>query len=78
MLARLSRKAGLSRVIRAHMLRHGSARELMRHGEDISTVQRILGHASVVSSQVYVVPDHDRLRAAVAALPPLTPGLLGT
>ena len=71
MLAGLSKKAGLNRTITPHMLRHGTARQLITHGADISMVQSILGQASIVSTQVYVTPDEDARRAAMNALPPL-------
>jgi site-specific recombinase XerD len=71
MLAGLSKNAGLSRAITPHMLRHGTARQLISQGADISMVQSILGQASITSTQVYVTPDEDARRAAMNALPPL-------
>jgi len=71
MLAGLSKKAGLARPVTPHMLRHGTARQLMAQGADISLVQSILGQASIMSTQVYVTPDQDARRAAMNALPPL-------
>jgi integrase/recombinase XerD len=74
MLAALSRRAGLSRVITPHMVRHGLGRALIEAGEDISMVKELLGHRALASTQVYVTPDQGRLRAAVEALPPLPSG----
>jgi integrase/recombinase XerD len=74
LLAGLSKRAGLARSITPHMLRHGTGRALVEEGEDISTVQRLLGHRALSSTQIYTTPSASSLRAAVDALPPLPPG----
>jgi site-specific recombinase XerD len=61
----LSRRAGLGVSVRPHTLRHAFASNVLDAGGALDEVQELLGHASVSSTQVYVHPDHGRLRAAV-------------
>ena len=65
LLASASRRAGLDRPVRPHQLRHACASNVADAGGGIDVVADLLGHASVSSSQVYMHPDPDRLRAAV-------------
>lgn len=50
-----------------HMLRHRFATVVYRSTRDILTLQRLLGHVSVATTQRYAAPDPDALRAVVAA-----------
>ncbi len=52
----------------AHMLRHTFAHELAVKGIPIQTIAKLLGHKSVVTTQIYVEPGRDEMRAAVEAL----------
>ena len=72
MLAGLSRRAGLGRLVTAHMLRHSMGTELAEVGVGIDVVQELLGHASILTTQRYVNPSRRRLRQAVEALESLT------
>jgi len=70
-LAQTSRRAGLDRVVRPHMFRHATASELLARGAGLDVVKELLGHASIRSTEAYLHPDHDVLRAAVDGLGPL-------
>ncbi|MGZ8867395.1 MAG: tyrosine-type recombinase/integrase [Thermoanaerobaculia bacterium] len=65
------RIAEIKRHITPHSLRHTMAAMLVSSGTDIREVQEILGHASILSTQVYMrLPISKNRRAALATLPP--------
>lgn len=52
-----------------HTFRHSCATHLLRHGASIRHIQRLLGHSSLHSTQIYLHLDTEDLRRAVAKLP---------
>jgi integrase/recombinase XerD len=52
-----------------HTFRHCCATHLLRHGASIRHIQRLLGHSSLHSTQIYLHLDTQDLRRAVAKLP---------
>ena len=60
-------KAGISRAITCHGLRHTYAMRLYAKTGDIALVQRALGHRSITSTLVYAHADEARLKVAVGA-----------
>ncbi|WP_324195814.1 tyrosine-type recombinase/integrase [Nocardia cyriacigeorgica] len=61
----LSRRAGLARGVTPHQCRHGFASDLADSGASLDEIQTLLGHASPASSQPYLHPSADRMRAAI-------------
>jgi site-specific recombinase XerD len=58
-LLKAGNHAGLSRRVTPHMLRHTAATQLIESGVDIRYVQRLLGHASLTTTELYThVADH--------------------
>lgn len=59
---RHARSAGLARKLGPHTLRHTFATHLLAGGCDLRTVQELLGHADVTTTQIYTQLATDRLR----------------
>jgi len=65
-IVKAGRKAGLTRRVTPHVLRHTAATMLLESGMDLRFVQRLLGHRSVLTTQIYTHVSDRALQAALA------------
>ncbi len=67
-----SKRAGFEKTIHPHQFRHGCATALLDSGADLRSIQKLLGHSSIQTTQIYTSVSTKKMREAIDENHPLS------
>jgi integrase/recombinase XerD len=67
-----STKAGFEQTINPHKFRHGCATALLEAGADLRSIQKLLGHSSIQTTQIYTSVSTQKMRETIDEHHPLS------
>ncbi len=68
LIQRAAKKALLKKRVHPHVLRHTFATSLLDNGNDLKTVQNLMGHSHIRTTEVYLHTNDDRKAEAIQSL----------
>lgn len=69
-LKELTQKAGISKTVSPHTFRHSFATHLLENGADLRSIQQMLGHESITTTEIYMHLDKSHLKHVVEKFHP--------
>jgi integrase/recombinase XerD len=72
---RQAEKAGIQKEVSPHTFRHSFATHLVENGADLRVVQEMLGHESILTTEIYMHVSRDKWQKEIIGHHPFAEGL---